>query len=113
MIEGSSLREEDKVIKPTTEEVIEAVQSGEADAAFVSRDLSNVVQALQQVSPYLDRCTLGGASLMCRKDSHLPNWWNPAWRRLLNSPRHEEFCDRIDTIYNRFGQSSAEFCLTR
>ncbi|KAK7112447.1 uncharacterized protein [Littorina saxatilis] len=46
-------------------------------------------------------CSEGGAGMMVKKGSPLPDWWNPAFRSYFRSGRFHSLCRRDGRKYNR------------
>ncbi|XP_072019119.1 uncharacterized protein [Amphiura filiformis] len=95
--------------------IINALDAGEIDAIFVSDDLEGVAtdNGLEVLRRF-DSCLLGGESIMVRKDSLLPSWWDPAFEMLLGSAEYDQICANLDDemVHGSVpGKPGSEICL--
>ena len=56
-------------------------------------DLDADLDAVQEYPAAI--CTKAGSSIMVRKDSNLPDWWNPAFRELKQSSEYRNICSEV------------------
>ncbi|GFN77307.1 hypothetical protein PoB_000381300 [Plakobranchus ocellatus] len=83
---------------PTEYEAIQAVLNGTADAWFTKRKGET---QLEELSPRF-HCENVGTSIMAKKGSDLPGWWNAAFQQFFSSGQFTKFCQDKGKEYNLF-----------
>jgi len=71
------------------DEAISFMLDEKADAFFAPR---TKVDGLERL-PGEYNCALGGTAVMVRQDNSLPDWWNPAFLKLVKSGQYQKICD--------------------
>ncbi|XP_022099045.1 uncharacterized protein LOC110983787 [Acanthaster planci] len=80
--------------------LVNAVNNNLVDAAFSNTQFFNLDEDLQIVGDPITNCMKGGAGMMVRKDSRLPDWWNPAFEQLKLSSEYQRICDRVTEVHD-------------
>ncbi|XP_022100877.1 uncharacterized protein LOC110984729 [Acanthaster planci] len=80
----------------TREEVVESVNNEQVDAVFANDQIFNLDTDLDVASGTpISTCMQDGAGMMVRKDSRLPDWWNPAFDQLKQTSQYRDICTSI------------------
>ncbi|XP_038069048.1 uncharacterized protein LOC119738282 [Patiria miniata] len=86
----------------TREEIIAGVNGGEVDAVFANDQIFNLRTDLDVAAGNpITTCMQAGAGMMVRKDSRLPNWWDPAFDQLKQTSQYRQICDEITTNHDQ------------
>ncbi|XP_022095988.1 uncharacterized protein LOC110982114 [Acanthaster planci] len=83
------------------EDVIQAINEGMIDAVFCNIFLYNFEADLDALGDPDTTCMLDGAGMTVRKDSRLPDWWNPAFDQLKESSEYQRICDEVTTKHSQ------------
>ena len=90
---GLDLEGAEFVIGDGIDEVVDNVLSEKADALFSPR--STRIAGLEPLPESYD-CS-DGLAVMVMPDSSLPEWWNPAFEKLMDSGEYGELCEQSES----------------
>ncbi|XP_067678786.1 arginine-binding periplasmic protein-like [Haliotis asinina] len=77
------------VVAPNLPVAKELVLNGTVDAAFSPRSRIPDLETLDITL----HCDLGGVAVMVTKGSTLPDWWNPAYEKIVKSGEYQKLCE--------------------
>lgn len=81
-----------------------SVVNGESDALF---SWIPAPEGMMQCPALPFGCDLGGIAQMVKKDSHLPEWWNPAFQTFVDCGCYDALCEGS---LEKHGKSADFFC---
>jgi len=95
-ITGADLPADSIVHYSTRDEVITGVNGEEVDAVFANDQIFNLRTDLDVAAGApVTTCMQDGAGMMVRKDSRVPDWWNPAFDQLKQTSTYRNICSQI------------------
>nr|XP_054750235.1 ABC transporter arginine-binding protein 1-like [Lytechinus pictus] len=109
-VQGLPLQKEQIFHYLTASDAEAAMKNNEIDAIYSSKTISYPSSSMVEGRSF--NCSSRGYSVMTRKDSHLRDWWNPAWEKIYSSTTYHLMCNTLELRHGKFpGLNSKDICL--